>query len=63
MTFTVRYYHARPVKYRTTVGRTGKLVKQWSVAKTAPVGKATVKIIIADDRRPYSGLVSFTVVK
>lgn len=59
----VRYNRAKPITYRATIGKSGKLVKQWKVSRSAPLGKATVKIGIAGEPKPYTALVSFTVVK
>jgi hypothetical protein len=63
VTMVVRYFHARPVTYHAGIGPSGRLIKQWKVARSAPVGKATVRIAISGDQQPYSGVLTFTVVK
>lgn len=63
VTMVVRYYHARTVTYRAGIGQSGKLIKQWRVSRSAPLGKASVKIAISGEAHPYKGVLKFTVVK
>ena len=63
VTMVIQYYHGKPSSYRATIGRSGRLVKRWNVPKTAPLGKATVRIGVAGSGKPYNALVSFSVTK
>jgi hypothetical protein len=59
----VHYHRGKPVTFRATVGDSGKLVKQWRVPKTAPLGKAAVKVTVDGDGDPYVTTVTLTVVR
>jgi hypothetical protein len=63
VTMVVRYSHGKPTTYRASIGHSGKYLKKWKVSRTAPLGKASVKITIAVTDKPYTAVVSFTVVK
>lgn len=63
VTMAFQYVHGKPSAYRATIGRSGKLVKRWNVAKTAPIGKATIRIHVTGDGKEYKTLVSFSVTK
>lgn len=63
LTMVVRYSHGKPATYRASLGHSGKYQKKWKVSKSAPLGKASVKVTLAGAEKPYTAVVSFTVVK
>jgi hypothetical protein len=63
VTIVVRYSQGKAITYRSSVGHSGKYLKKWTVSKTAPLGKARVKITLTGIEKPYTAVVSFTVVK
>lgn len=63
VTMVLRYSHGKPASFHSTIGSSRKLVKRWKVPKSAPTGKATVKIQVAGDGKPYNTTVAFTVTK
>jgi len=60
---TIHYKSGKPVIYKATIGSTGKLTKSWKVPKSAPVGKATVKVAVQSDGTAVAKSFSFQVVK
>lgn len=59
----VHYHRGKPVKYHATVGTSGKLVKKWRVPRTAPLGKASVKITVNGSGDPYTATITLTIVR
>jgi hypothetical protein len=60
---TIQYKSGKPLIYRAKVGSTGKLSKTWKVPKSAPVGKATVKVVVDSGGTTVSKNFSFQVTK
>lgn len=63
VTMTLRYSHGKATVYRTSIGKSGKLSKRWKIPKSAPVGKAGIKVDVVGDGKPFSATVSFIVTK
>lgn len=63
VSMVLKFSHGKPVTYKTAVGRSGKLLKRWKVAKTAPTGKASITVDIVGSATHYTGTLAFTVTK
>lgn len=59
----IHYHKGKPTTYRATVGTSGKLVKTWRVPKTAPLGKASVKVTVNGSGDPYSTTINLVVLR
>lgn len=63
VTLVVRYRYGKATTYRATIGKSGTLVRRWTVPKRAPVGKASVRIDLSGAGKHYSTAVSFVVTR
>jgi predicted dinucleotide-binding enzyme len=58
---TIRYRSGKPLVIKAKVGSSGTLVKTWTVPKSAPVGKASVKVVVESDGTQISKSFTFQV--
>jgi hypothetical protein len=67
VTIAVRYPKVKPLTFKGKVDQTGVYVKTWTVSKSAPLGRASVKVTIlsADKNAPSPDpfVIGFTVTK
>ena len=63
VTALVQYGHAKPVTFHGKVDSSGAYSKTWKVPKTAPLGKATLKVSVKNSVTPYTGTVYFVVTR
>ncbi len=60
---TLLYRGAKPMVYKLQVGSSGTLEKVWKIPRGVNLGKAQLKVTVADPNDPYSTTITFDVVK
>jgi hypothetical protein len=64
VTTMVQYRRSKPVTYHGKVASSGQYVKSWKVPRSAPLGKAQVKVAIGGPlKSAYVTVVDFVVLK
>jgi hypothetical protein len=63
VTASIQYRRGKPVTYRGKVDAGGQYMKAWTVPKTAPLGKAQVKVAIQRMEKSQPPAVDFVVLK
>ncbi len=62
VTTVVRYHQWKPKTLHSRIGSSGTLEQNWKVPKDAPLGKATIKITVADPGDVISKTLSLEIV-
>lgn len=59
----VRYRFRKPWYMRSRTNDIGRLQRSWKVGGNAPLGRATVIVVVKHTPKPYVAAVSFTIIK
>jgi hypothetical protein len=59
----VHYRLAKPWIMKARTDGSGKLTRSWKVSGNAPLGRATLIVMVKHAPKPYVAGVSFTVIK
>lgn len=63
VSIVVRYRFGKPWITRARTDAAGKFGRSWKVAANAPLGRATLTVMVKHAPKPYVAEVSFTVIK
>jgi hypothetical protein len=62
VTVTIQFKTGKPITYRTKIGSSGMLVKKFTIPRSAPIGKAQIKVSVKG-AASFSKTIPFVVTK